>query len=98
MPACITGLREARVECGKSCTTQSTESLPLSLLQIWCLHLGHVMASPLDFHAERGHNRFGSGSWLTPRFGLAPQPVQASSGAVFVKGLRWWFDREIYGV
>ena len=55
-------------------------------------------ASPLDFSAEKGHNELGSRSWQTPRFGLAPQPVQAGSGAVFVKDLRWWFDRDVYGV
>src|SRR5258706_3442721 len=57
-------------------------------------------ASPLDFSAEKGHNKFGSGLWLTPRFGLAPQPVSAGSGALCVKsyGLGWWFDRDIYGV
>lgn len=50
--------------------------------------------SPLDFSAEKAHNEFGSGLWLTPRFGLAPQPVSAGNGADFRSDLLWWFDCE----
>lgn len=40
---------------------------------------------------EKPYNRFGSGLRLTPRFGLAPQPVSAGSGALNVEGYlaRW---------
>ncbi len=55
--------------------------------------------SPLDFCAEKSHNKFGSGLWFTPRFGLAPQPVKAGSGALIVSYvLGWWFDRDFHGV
>jgi len=48
--------------------------------------------SPLDFGGEKPHTHFGSGVRLTPRSGLAPQPVQAGSGALIVKGypLGWY--------
>jgi hypothetical protein len=42
--------------------------------------------SPLDFCGEKPENHFGSGLRLTPRSGLAPQPVSAGSGALNVKG------------
>jgi hypothetical protein len=55
--------------------------------------------SPLDFCAEKGHNELWSGLWLTPRFGLAPQPVSAGSGALSVRGyLGWWLDRDYHGL
>jgi len=46
---------------------------------------GHVI-SPLAFCGETSQNTFGSEAWVTPRFGLAPQPVCAGSGALSVKG------------
>jgi hypothetical protein len=58
---------------------------------------GHGV-SPLDFCAEKSHNEFGSGLWFTPRFGLAPQPVSAGSGALCVSYLGWWLDRDFHGV
>lgn len=50
--------------------------------------------SPLAFEREKPDNHFGSGLWLTPRFGLAPQPVQAGSGALCVNGygLSGWYN------
>jgi hypothetical protein len=48
---------------------------------------------------EKPYNHFGSGLRLIPRFGLAPQPVSAGSGALSVSyGLGWWFDRNLYGL
>src|SRR6266705_1893544 len=38
--------------------------------------------SPLAFCGEKPQNQFGSRSWLTPRFGLAPTPVSAEAGAL----------------
>ena len=55
--------------------------------------------SPLDFCGEKPHTHFGSGVRLTPRFGLAPQPVSAGSGALIVNYvLGWWLDRYLYGL
>src|SRR5207244_4825800 len=42
---------------------------------------GHGL-SPLAFCGEKPQNQFGSRSWLTPRFGLAPTPVSAEAGAL----------------
>jgi hypothetical protein len=63
--------------------------------------------SPLDFCGESRHNLFGSGVRLTPRSGLAPQPVSAGSGALIVKVYplgwtngyfhRWPVGSEAYG-
>lgn len=63
----------------------------LSARSVRAIDAGHDF-SPLDCCAEKSHNELGSGSWLTPRFGLAPQPVSAGSGALIVKGygLRWY--------
>jgi hypothetical protein len=41
---------------------------------------GHGV-SPLALSGETSHNVLGSEAWVTPRFGLAPQPVSAGSGA-----------------
>src|SRR5439155_19969430 len=38
--------------------------------------------SPLAFCEEKPENQLWSRSWLTPRFGLAPTPVQAEAGAL----------------
>src|SRR6202035_4645741 len=46
---------------------------------------GHLI-SPLALSGETSQNALGSEAWVTPRFGLAPQPVQAGSGALIVKG------------
>jgi hypothetical protein len=81
-------------------------ALDAPLTEVAELFAGLVLAanashgvSPLDFLAEKRHNEFGSGSWLTPRFGLAPQPVQAGSGALNVSyGLGWWLDRDFHGL
>jgi hypothetical protein len=55
--------------------------------------------SPLDFCGEKPQNLFGSESWLTPRFGLAPPPVQAGSGALSKSyGLGWRLNRDSYGL
>src|SRR5437764_5191424 len=42
---------------------------------------GHWV-SPLAFCRETSQNTFGSEAWVTPRFGLAPPPVSAGSGAL----------------
>ena len=48
---------------------------------------------------EKPYNQFGSRVRLTPRSGLAPQPVSAGSGALIVSYvLGWWFDRDFYGM
>ena len=51
---------------------------------------GHLI-SPLALGGETSQNSFGSEAWVTPRFGLAPQPVSAGSGALIVRnyGSRW---------
>lgn len=55
-------------------------------------------AFPLEFLREKPENKFGSISWLTPRFGLAPQPAETGSGAhsQSIKS-SWWFDNNFYG-
>jgi hypothetical protein len=45
--------------------------------------------SPLAFCGESRQNILGSEERLTPRFGLAPQPVSAGSGA-FSQLFNWW--------
>jgi len=52
---------------------------------------GHVI-SPLALCGETSQNILWSEAWVTPRFGLAPQPVSAGSGALIVKGypLGWY--------
>ena len=47
--------------------------------------------SPLAFCGEKPQNQFGSRSWLTPRFGLAPTPVSAEAGALscYLAANRW---------
>ncbi len=54
---------------------------------------GHGV-SPVACCAEKCHNEFGSGSWLTPRFGLAAASVDAPAAAHYVSDypLGWWFD------
>ena len=42
---------------------------------------GHAVP-PLAFCGETGQNTIGSQAWVTPRFGLDPQPVDAGSGAL----------------
>ena len=55
--------------------------------------------SPLDFCGKKPHTHFGSGVRLTPRFGLAPQPVSAGSGALIVSDVSGWgLDRDNYGL
>jgi len=55
--------------------------------------------SPLAFCGEKPQNQFGSRSWLTPRFGLAPPPVSAGSGALVKHyDLGWWLNRDNYGL
>jgi len=55
--------------------------------------------SPLDFCGRKPHTHFGSGVRLTPRFGLAPPPVQAGSGALNVSDvLGWGLNRDNYGL
>lgn len=46
--------------------------------------------SPLDFSAELGHNEFGSGSWLTPRSGLALPTALTGDRAVSCYLTSWW--------
>ena len=41
--------------------------------------------SPLAFCGETSQNSIGPEAWVTPRFGLAPQPVSPGSGALTVK-------------
>ena len=42
---------------------------------------GHLI-SPLALCGETSQNICGSEAWVTPRFGLAPTPVQAEAGAL----------------
>src|SRR5438477_2756443 len=48
---------------------------------VLALEAGHWV-SPLAFCRETSQNTFGSEAWVTPRFGLAPPPVSAGSGAL----------------
>jgi hypothetical protein len=48
--------------------------------------------SPLAFCGETSQNTYGSEAWVNPRFGLAPQPVSAGSGALIVKGYPLGWD------
>jgi hypothetical protein len=51
---------------------------------------GHEV-SPLAFCGETSQNRFSrSEAWVTPRFGLAPTPVQAEAGALIQLLSVWW--------
>jgi hypothetical protein len=50
---------------------------------------GHGI-SPLAFGGETSHNELGSRAWVTPRFGLAPPPVSAGSGALSQLLSDWW--------
>src|SRR5579862_286925 len=65
---------------------------------VW--QLWQVMGfSPLDFCGKKPHTHFGSGVRLTPRFGLAPPPVSAGSGALIVSyALGWGLNRDNYGL
>lgn len=58
---------------------------------------GHVI-SPLALSGETSHNKGSwSEAWSTPRFGLAPQPVDAGSGALSVTGYGlWWANGNIH--
>lgn len=86
---------------GKGCRAVRTAVTLDSTLSVAPEFLnGGVLASgtghgafPLEFWREKPENKIGSGSWLTPRFGLAPQPVSAGSGAhsQVIKSL-WRFD------
>jgi hypothetical protein len=57
--------------------TEVTEFLAALVL---AFDAGHRV-SPLAFCGETRHNELGSRAWVTPRFGLAPLPVSAGSGA-----------------
>jgi hypothetical protein len=63
-------------------------ALNAALTEVAELFAGLVLAfgaghgvSPLAFCGETRHNELGSEAWVTPRFGLAPPPVSAGSGA-----------------
>jgi hypothetical protein len=57
---------------------------------------GHLI-SPLALSGETSHNRFSrSRAWVTPRFGLAPPPVEAGSGAHYVGGNLRWYNGNIH--
>src|ERR1035437_1806281 len=48
---------------------------------------------------EKRHTIYGSRAWVTPRFGLAPRPVDAGSGAL-IEGryLPRWFNGDFHRV
>ena len=59
---------------------------------------GHGLFS-LALGGEKSHTIYGSRAWVTPRFGLAPRPVRAGSGALFEgRYLARWFDGYFYRV
>jgi hypothetical protein len=65
-------------------------TLDAALTEVTELFAGLVLASyaghgfsPLDFSAELSHNEFGSGSWLTPRSGLALPTAPTGDRAAF---------------
>ena len=99
--------RQLFVEFRKSVLARSTfPALDSTFAEGASLHADRVLASDTGhglFSAcverEKPYNHFGSGLRLTPRFGLAPQPVRAGSGALSVSYvLGWWLDRDLYGL
>ena len=75
-----------------------TEGTSLHADRVLASYTGHGLFSACVLR-RKPYNRFGSGLRLTPRFGLAPQPVSAGSGALNVKrALGWRFDRDNYGL
>lgn len=72
-------------------------ALNTALTEGTSLYAGGVLASdaghgfsPLDFSAELSHNEFGSGLWLTPRFGLALPTADTGDRAVSCYSTNWW--------
>ena len=67
-----------------------TEGTSFNAVRVLASDAGHGF-SPLDFCGKKPHTHFGSGVRLTPRFGLAPTPVQAEAGVLIVEGYlaRW---------
>ena len=43
------------------------------------------LISPLALSGEKSHTIYGSRAWVTPRFGFAPPPVTAGSGALMLR-------------
>ena len=73
--------------------------IPKSLADLVLASFAGHLISPLALGGETSQNTYGSEAWVTPRFGLAPPPVSAGSGALIKNySLGWWFDRDIYGV
>jgi hypothetical protein len=90
--------RELGVRLRESILTGSAfPALNVALAEGTSLNAGRVLASDTShglFSAcvkrESRYNEFGSESRLTPRFGLAPQPVQAGYGAIYCDLTNWW--------
>jgi len=51
---------------------------------------------PLALSGEKRHTIYGSRAWVTPRFGLAPRPVDAGSGALIEGMLSRWLNGYFY--
>ncbi len=51
---------------------------------------------PLRFSGESATISLRLDLWLTPRFGLAPPPVDAGSGALTYKLLNWWWRHSLH--
>src|SRR5437016_6267296 len=106
-PDCCIGLRQHRVtgkfrvrfaECGiagvaaptlNPALTEKPESLADS---VFAFPAGHGF-SPLAFCGESRQDIFGSESWLTPRFGLAPTPAETEAGALNQQLINRWGAR-----
>jgi hypothetical protein len=95
---CRIGIRQEGIACKSVVRLRKTvfagsafPALNVAFTEGTSFHAGSVLASdaghgssPLDFCTELSHNEFGSRVRFAPCSGLAPQPVQAGSGALTV--------------
>ena len=88
------GFAESATVALDSLFTGVAKPLGLAVLTFDAVHV----ISPLALGGETSQNRGSrSEAWLTPRFGLAPQPVSAGSGALSVTGYElWWANGYIH--
>lgn len=92
-----------RKRCRTGCTAVTLDSLlSVNAKLLDCLVIAFPARhgfSPLALCGGKADNKFGSEWRLTPRFGLAPLPVEAGSGALSQRiKLGWWFNRNFHGL